>query len=81
MRANHWRTSRYADRVLADLDPVVGHDRARQDLESRGGEPLSEAHQSKVGTDLWRGFLHVEERSERPPKPHPWTLVVVHLLQ
>ena len=30
-----------------------------------------------VGGEPWRGFLHIEEKSERLPKPHPWTLVVV----
>lgn len=34
-----------------------------------------------VGSEPWRGFLHIEEKSERPPKPHPWTLVVVELLK
>ena len=33
-----------------------------------------------VGGEPWRGFLHIEEKSERLPKPHPWTLVVVEML-
>jgi transcriptional regulator with XRE-family HTH domain len=33
-----------------------------------------------IGGDPWRGFLHIEEKSERVPKPHPWTLVVVETL-
>ena len=32
------------------------------------------------GAEPWRGFLHIEEKSERPPKPHPWTLVIVEVL-
>jgi transcriptional regulator with XRE-family HTH domain len=28
----------------------------------------------------WRGFLHIEEKSERALKPHPWTFVVVEPL-
>jgi transcriptional regulator with XRE-family HTH domain len=32
------------------------------------------------GAEPWRGFLHIEEKSERPPKPHPWTLIIVEVL-
>jgi hypothetical protein len=34
-----------------------------------------------AGREAWRGFLHIEEKSDRVPKPHPWTLVVVELLK
>ena len=33
-----------------------------------------------VGGEPWRGFLPIEEKSQRPPKPHPWTLVVAETL-
>jgi hypothetical protein len=27
-----------------------------------------------VGSEPWRGFQHIEEKSQRQPKPHPWIL-------
>src|SRR6185312_16814530 len=40
-----------ADRSVADLDPVVGHERARGHVESRGREPLAERDQRRRDID------------------------------
>jgi DNA-binding XRE family transcriptional regulator len=31
-------------------------------------------------TEAWAGFVHIQDKSERVPKPHPWTLVIVESL-
>lgn len=53
---------------------VVVHGLPRDEQPSVRPRPLG-------GSDPWRGFVHIEEKSERLPKPHPWTLVAVDLLK
>lgn len=32
------------------------------------------------GSEQWRGFIQIEPKTNSPPKPHPWALVVVSVL-
>lgn len=42
-------------------------------------EPVIRARPT-IGAQPWPGFLHIQEKSEKQPRPHPWILVAVTVL-